>query len=289
MTLYMNCYTVMLFTLSNTKLEDRLCCAGIPKSGGVDFSYFLNDPKRYVDEIFSGPFKIHDRYTGRCDDQVSKICNKTIYYDDDHPVSVSIGTLAKCNAKCKHCIAEGCRNNVSVELETEITKKLIKELSKLSFISELQISGTGEATIYDIEDILSVVDPAFDTKRLALLTNGSNPDIIEKLLENHKNLIVRLSLISLNKNKLESYYQLSHYDKLMSFLTTTKYNNRIEINFIGLDDYIEDFDDIHDFCVKHGFVLNVFADRTINTKENIEKIKNLEKLYPDCTYRRYKR
>lgn len=286
MQLYMNCQDTILFLIDkNHKIQDKLCCSGIAKNGGTEIDYVLNNTDDYLNKIFKAPFKIQERYTGKCDDQITNICNKTIYFKN---VNVVLGTLGKCNAKCDHCIAKQFNNDLDAKLEENLTKLLANHISKRKFVSEIQLSGTGEATMYNLENIIESIDKDY-TGQIILLTNGSNTELLDKLLAKDNRIRVRISIVSLNKLKLEQYYHLNHYDKLMSFLTLWKWKSRIEINWIGLNDTINEFNNIYNFCKKYDYILNVFTDRYLNTKENIEKIKKLQKLYPDCNYRRYKK
>jgi len=121
----------------------------------------------------------------------------TIDYDEH--ISLVIYTQG-CNFRCHYCHSP----SLSLGTEESITKEEILESIKqhARFIESIVITG-GEPTLLPPDDLIEVCNYAKDLELMVKIdTNGTNPDVIEKLLE--KNLVDKVALdIKTYKNAFE--------------------------------------------------------------------------------------
>lgn len=247
----------------NREINLSFCCNDYTKVPGIPMDLFKENPKKYLDEFFT-PFHVHDRYTGHCFRNDDNMCNRLVdVYDPNMEVQIDVDTLTKCKASCYHCIR--CSNHesgLSFKEEEELTKLILKTLDEYSFVDVIQMTSMGDASLYNLPDILQYYPKSISTFKI--LSNAFEPDNLrlaeEFAVKNNIPIEFWIPLPTLNKDIYASIYKANNFDRMMKWLTQEKHYKPIIIHYIAYEEGMNEIFDIVDFCKKYDFTLAIIPD-----------------------------
>lgn len=179
----------------------------------------------------------------------------------DYPNEVSFMIfLGGCNFKCPYCHNKSIVFKTSDMIKESDVIKMLKE--RFNFIKHVVITG-GEPTIYGnelIELFKKIKNIGYDIK---LDTNGTNPDVIKKLLD----------------LKLVSYFAM---DIKNAF---SKYNETTGVN-VNINNIKESIKLIEDSGIPYIFRSTI--NKTMHNKKDINEIKTYVKDKSKLIFQDYK-
>jgi len=143
-------------------------------------------------------------------------------YVENKPIVLNIDLTFKCNMNCKHCVSKDMQERINKDLL--VTEKLINWINESPFMV-LVITG-GEPFLPEKEsDLISLLSNV-KNKGLIIDTNGTivpNKRVIDMILK--KNVLVRVSLDSVNPNDEISLRKVKSNDKKSLEAYYTKFDN----------------------------------------------------------------
>ena len=221
-----DCENIVQILLKDKTITNKICAMGHGKKDDID--NVLKDIKKYCDEILK-PCYVNDRNRGYyC------LCQKRKCYKffNNKNVKIILSTLSRCNADCINCIANDKEYDLNkIETEMNFTKKIVAELAKRDNVKIIELSGSGECTIYNLDEILKQLTKD-EVRKITLLTNGSNTEVLRRILDIYPGIKIRISIPSVRKQMYEQITKLKTFDKLMNFLETNKIKENIQIGFV---------------------------------------------------------
>ena len=236
------------------------CCNDYSKVPMIPLNLFIENPKKYLDNFFV-PFHVHDRYEGHCFRNDTDMCNRyvDVYNKGNVEVQVDIDTLTKCKANCYHCIKLKCGSGLSINEETQLTKMILDVLKEYTFIDILQMTSNGDASLYDLVDIVKHCPKHI--KQFKILSNGYNIENLVNLEKNHGKCPIEywIPLPSMKKEIYTSIYQTDNYDRLMDYLNMD-HLIPITIHYIAYEEGMDEVFDIANFCKKRNFTMAIIPD-----------------------------
>lgn len=269
----------------NGYLYDSYCCrAYYSDDKRTPYDQIINHVDEYLKRIFKS-FRLKERYSnGYCIRyETDKLCNSLI--QPLYMVSqINIGTLTHCNFNCKYCSQKYNRDNkMSIDKEFILTKQIINELRNYPNITKIQLSNSGEVSIYDCSKLFDNIPN--NIREIEILSNGSNLNGLLKIKDilDSKNIITQF-IITYYSFDSKVRYELtkSTINSFDTILYLSKITDRLMVNFILFEENYKEFEQIYQFCKVNNIKLYILANMFDNKMKT--KILELRKQYNDIMF-----
>lgn len=198
-------------------------------------------------------------------ESIKLINNTETIHAFSFPFKIFLDISNYCNLHCRHCLSQSTPE-CSEFLSESIVKKIADECSKYG-VFQIKIGG-GEPLLYpDFWNIISYIRKIMPQIRISFTTNGTS--LTKKDIMNIKKMECDISVSMDGTEMIHNLIRNGNIYNKVDCTISTLLDNGITpvIRYTLMDDNIECFMDVYDYCKKRKMVLKVRRYKCTSSNE----------------------